>query len=457
MNRHTRSFLDSLVSGDGHKPLALLALVIASASAVATGLVDPISGFLPMFVGMATQIGDITETSTPDEHQPRDVSMTLSKLRPDVFTLDTIMRRMEASSNGMPTEAATQVKVEWEEDDVISYTTEAAGSVSSGSNGNSKTLTVKDGEVPQENDLLYLPDNSNSPGAVLYVSSKSGADLTVYRAEMDTSETSFGAVPGIGADETVKVLSRGKAEQDTASEAQGTMPAQLYNYTQILDQVVSASETRMATDNYTEADYTRNRDSNLYEFRRKLENAQVFGERMKLTDPDTGNQITFMGGITSFLDSNDLIYSNGSLSETTLIDFARQIFSGNNGSRLRWLFSTPKQTAEIDKILLASGTLQSTRDENVLGVEATRLHTSFGDLMLINNQAFAEIGKENYGLVIDPMNVRRRTLRNMTINENVQANDVDGRADQWIEEATIEVRKESTHAVLRDDSTDSFE
>ena len=446
---------NSLVSGGVRQALSALAFVAVCVAAFS--LVDPLSGLLPAFMGLATQVSDITESSTPDEHQPRDVSITLSKLRPDVFTLDTIMRRMEASSNGMPTEDATQVKVEWEEDDVIKYDTTANGGTSSGTSGNSVDITVNDDNVVFENDLLYLPENSSAPGAVLYVSTVSGTTATVYRANMDNSESSFGTVPAIDDGEEIRVLTRGKAEQDTASEAQGTMPAQKYNHTQILDQVVAASETRLATDNYTEEDWTRNRDNNLYEFRRKLENAQVFGERMKLTDPESGNQITFMGGITSFLDSNDLTYTAGNLSESTLIDFARQIFSGNNGSRLRWLFSTPKQTAEIDKILIASGTLQSTRDENVLGVEATRLHTSFGDLMLINNQAFAEIGKDNYGLVVDPMNIRRRTLRNMKINRNVQANDVDGRADQWIEECTIEVRKESTHAVIRDSSTDSFD
>jgi len=340
---------------------------------------------------------------------------------------------------------------------VIEYETTLSGTTTSGAQGASKTLTVNDAEVPQENDLLYLPKNANAPGAVLYVSTKSGADLTVYRVNEDQGFNQFGAMPATAADEEVKVLSRGKAENDTASDPQGTMPAQKFNFTQILDQVVSASETRLATKNYTEEDWSRNRDNNLWEFRRKLENAAAFGERLKITDPESGEQITFMGGIVQYLDSNDLTYSSGSLTETNLIDFARQIFSGNNGSRLRWLFSTPKQTAEIDKILLGSGTLQSTRDENVLGVEATRLHTSFGDLMLINNQAFAEIGKENYGLVVDPMNVRRRTLRDMKINRDVQANDVDGRADQWIEECTVEVRKESTHAVLRDTNTDSFE
>ena len=40
--------------------------------------------------------------------------------------------------------------------------------------------------------------------------------------------------------------------------------------------------------------------------------------------------------------------------------------------------------------------------------------------------------------------------------KDVTDKDVDGRDQQWQEEATIEVRKEKTHAVIRDTATDSF-
>ena len=106
-------------------------------------------------------------------------------------------------------------------------------------------------------------------------------------------------------------------------------------------------------------------------------------------------------------------------------------------------------------MLIASGTLQSTRGENVLGVEATRIHTSFGDVFLVNHPGLNLLGKTNWGLIIDPMEVRRRTLRGMQIKD-VTDNDVDGRDKQWIEECTIEVRKEKAHAVVRDSATDSF-
>jgi len=464
-NRHTKQPLNSLFHSGWKADVGLWALLTALVVTVAGALFSGQAGLglgalalLPFMLG-ATQVSDITEQSTPDEHLKRDVSVTLSKLRPDRFALDTVMRRMEATNTGMPTEPATNTKVEWEEEDVIAYQTSADGSTTAGNAQQSKTITVNDNNVIRPKDMLYLPNNSSDAGAVLWVpkGGTSGTSVDVYRLNMDNSESQFGTVPAIDDNEEIRVLSRGKTEMDRASEPQGTMPATLYNYCQILDQVVSASETRMATENYTEEDFSRNRDLNLFEFRRKLENAQVFGERMELTDPDTGKDLRFMGGITSYLSTNDLTYTSGSLTEGDLITFARKLFSGNNGSQLRFWFTTPAQQEEVDKILINSSTLQSSRDENVLGVEATRLHTSFGDLMFILNQGFEEVGKTNWGLVLDPMNIRRRTLRGMKINEDVQDNDIDGRADQWLEEASIEVRKEMTHGVVRDNSTDAFD
>lgn len=442
-------------------PTILLVYFVFGALAAGVGLATGLWSAGAMLIGLplllgATDVQDITETSTPDAHKVRDVSSTLSRLRPDVFSLDTILRRMENSSNGMRTKPARAQKVEWEEDDVIPYDDVTAGATSAGAAGDPVSVPVENGSYFRDEMLVYLPDNSSDQGAVLFVSDVTGDTLTVYRLDQDNDETAFGTVPALADGEKIVILTNAKEEYGNASGAQGTMPAQLYNYTQILDAVISASETRLATENYTEDDWQRNRNNLLWEFRRRIENAITFGERTKIVDPNTGKTRTTMAGIVRYLSTHDLTYTAGSLTESNLIDFARQIFSGNNGSRLRWWFSTPKQTAEIDKILLASGTLQSTRDENVLGVEATRLHTSFGDLMLINNQAFAELGKENYGLILDPMQIRRRTLRPMDIKD-VDDDDQDGRARQWIEEFTVEVRKEQTHAVVRDTDTDSFD
>lgn len=426
--------------------LCALTLDPALLQTIATVVSAPIAA-----VGI-TLVERISESSTPDAHKVRDVSMQLTQLRPDDKPLDTILRRMEAVRGR---EMAENEKIEWEEDDIIPRNDTVSGAHGAGSAGDPVEVSVADGTRWRPDDIIYLPENSSAPGAKLYVADVNGNVVTVYRLDPGSSETSFGTVPALADEEELRRISNAKEEMSNASRARGTMPDQLYNYQQIVDATVEISNTRLATRNYTLNDYDRNQKQVLYDYRTSLEYNTIFGDRARIVDPTTGEVRWFMGGITFFLSTNDLTYTAGSLTEANLIDFMKAVFSGNAGSRTRLFFTTPNLTAEIDKILISSSTLQSTRGEKVLGVSANRLHSSFGDLMLINHQGLEELGKSNYGLILDPAYIRRRPLRPMTRKEITDA-DVDGLAEQWIEQYSMEVRYEVTHAVVRDSSTDSF-
>lgn len=398
----------------------------------------------------STLVGDLTDQNTPSDHKVRDVSNDLTYLRPSRYPMDTILRRMDTKKGAA---RATQVKVEWEEDESIPRADTVNGITTAGSSGASKAIVVDNGARWRKDDLIYLPDNATAPGAILYVAGVSGDTLTTYL--VTDGGTSHGTVPALADAEALKRMTNAKSEQSNASDSRATMPAQLFNYCGIIDAVVSESGTKAATKNYTVDDRTRSEKNTLYDLRQSAEYNAIFGDRAVITDPTSGKKRHFSGGITRFLSTNDLTYTAGSLTEANLIDFMRQLFSGNSGSDQRLWFATPNQVAEIDKILASSSTLRGTRDEHVLGVLANGIKSSFGKCLLLNHQGLAEMGKTNYGLIVDPAHLRRRPLRPMT-KKVIGDNDVDGKSWQWIEECTIEVRYEATHAVVRDTATDSF-
>lgn len=395
-----------------------------------------------------TVITDATQTNTPSAHLPPDMSITLTKYRPDLFPMDTIMRRLDTKRSVV---RAKQRKVEWEEVGYIPRGDAANGASGAGASGAAVTFTVDNGGYFRKDDLLYLPDNATAPATTLLVTAVSGNDLTVRAI----GSSAYGTVPAIADNEVVKRLGNAKEEFSDASASRAMTPSQFYNYTEIFDAVVGVSGTRKATQNYGEHDFSRMQGDAMFDFRYSLELTGIFGKRSIIPDANSQKTRTTMGGIVSYLSSNDLNYTAGSLTEANLIDFCKQIFSGNAGAKVRLLFTTPNLTAEIDKILISSSTLQSTRDEKVLGVSATRIHSTFGDLMLINHYGLEEMGKSNWGLVVDPQNVRRRPMRPMTTKDVTDKNK-DGEAKQWLEECSLEVRYEKTHAVVRDTATDSF-
>ena len=392
-------------------------------------------------------LGEVILETTSTGRKP-DVSSTLTFLRPDLYPLDTILRRLDSERGAMRAKAQ---KVQWEEMNVLPYTDTKNGADVAGGAGASKDWVVDNGAFWKVDDIAYLP----ADGTKLLVTDVVGNTITVYTIGAVGDETAFGIVPAIGDGDTIVRMANAKEEYNLASESKAANKVQVYNYTQIFDAVLAISETRLATDDWSMHDYDANQLQHLFDLRRQLENATVFGKRALIPDPSSSRGRGFMGGITSYLTTNDITYTAGSVTESLLIDWAKQAGTGNNGSRRRLLIASPNLTADIDKVLLASGTLQSFRDETVLGVMATRIKTSFIDLYLIKNQGFQEYGKTNYGVIIDPANIRRRPLRPMKI-KRVEENNRDGRARQWIEECTLEVRNEPTHAVIRDSATDTF-
>lgn len=389
----------------------------------------------------STVVGDVLETTTPADHKVRDVSALLTLIRPSRLPIDTILRRADVRRGSS---MATAQKVEWEEDEAIPRESQTAEAEVTPANPITITMDHSDGRF-RVDDLWYWPDNTvTAAGTITQVTVVSGADVT-FRA---VGESAYGTF-GCSDNEKCYRLSRGRPEKSTAGASLTTMPAQLYNYTHIFETVVGISGTRLATRNYTMNDAERMEMQALYDFRRDLERNLIFGGRSLI------GSYTYHGGLLQYVSTNDYNYTTGSLTESNLIDMMKQAFTGNSGSALRILFTTPTLTAEIDKILIASGTLQSTRSENVLGVEATRIHSSFGDVMLINHQELEEMGKTNWGVWIDPANVRRKPLRPMK-TKDVTANNVDGTDTQWLEECSLEVRYEVTHGVIRDTATDSY-
>jgi len=430
--------------------LALLAIVASAAL-----WLTPIAAAAPFLSLLGFGLGttyatDLTDADTPSDHKVRDVSTKLTWLRPSRYPLDTILRRIDSKQGA---KRASQIKVEWEEDDSLPRTDAVDGATVAGGAAASVSITVDNGSYWRKDDLAYLPDNATTPGTVLYISAVSGNVLTAYL--VTPGGTTFGTVPALADNEVIIRMSNAKEEQSNASDSRVSFPGTLYNYTQIFDAVVGLSGTKEATKNYTEDDKARSKKQTLYDLRQTFEYQMIFGDRALISDPTTGKQRSFMGGITYFLSTNDLTYTTGSLTEAILLGFMRTMFSGNAGSDVRYWFPSPAQTLEIDKILASTSTLRNNRNERQLGVMCKSIESSFGKVYLFNHQGLEEMGKTNWGLVIDPAHIRRRPLRPMK-TKDIEDKDVDGMATQWIEECSLEVRYEATHAVVRDSATDSF-
>jgi len=402
-------------------------------------------------LGMAlgvTVVRQITEATTPEQHKVRDVSNVLTRIRPSLAPIDTILRLIG-------TESCSATKIEWAESEVLPHEDRVTAAVSAGSAGNPVNVPVATPALWRKDDIAMVVDGSGNTHLLL-VTNVSGSNLTVYKL----TDTGFGAVPALAANQKIYRMTTAKPEFSMVGSGRATMPAYKFNYTQIYEGVVEISGTREATRNYTQMhDLTRAEEEQLWDYRLQIEYSTIFGVPSQITDPATGQPRRTAAGIRYFISTNVIPYNNSTdpLNEGKLMDIAYAVFADQIGSKTKYLVASAGLMHKIDKILLNSSgysQLTATREVNSLGLHITSVRTGFGNLRIIYHEGLSRMGKREWGLIIDPAYIRRRTLRPMS-RKDVTPPGLDGRVLQWLEESTVEVRYEKAHGIVYNTNTDA--
>ena len=136
--------------------------------------------------------------------------------------------------------------------------------------------------------------------------------------------------------------------------------------------------------------------------------------------------------------------------------------SGNSGNKL--VLASRKVITYLNKLGAGSfmnnsvGSAQYNLDINSIpgafGHQVTVVNTIFGSLHFVA-EPLLRGPWEDYAVAVDMSNVAYRPLvgngisRDTFVETNIQANDMDGRKDQIITEAGLEISLPETHAILK--------
>ena len=235
------------------------------------------------------------------------------------------------------------------------------------------------------------------------------------------------------------------------------------------------SGTAMATKYRGIADeYKRVWTEKLMEHKMDLEQGFLFGRGVAghATQGDTGatsegGQTRYTHGIVPFTEVNGKVYnmSYASSGYDAFLDAMEDYFapeSGNSGNKL--VLASRKVITYLNKLGAGSflnnsiGSSQYRLDVNnvpgAFGHNVTVVNTIYGNLHFVQ-EPLLRGPWENYAVCVDMANVAYRPLvgnglsRDTFIETNIQANDEDGRRDQIITEAGLEISLPETHAVLK--------
>lgn len=356
-----------------------------------------------------------------------DMSNRIALLDPNAGPFITLLKRMKKVKAGNPQfrwlEAEAQPAFTAVADDYDATDTDI-------------TITAGDSVWFRPGDLLR---NSATGEVVRVVLVDAQTDtLTIDRGFGETT------ADDMGNGEELIYLGSANAEGAGAPDYRNTVTTDQFNYTQIFRTVAKISKTREKSDLYGGPDRAFQRKMKGIEHLAAINRAFMFGERAQ--DVTGTEPIRTTRGLVNWIQTNT-DDAQGNLTEPGFLDFLEMAF--DKGSSEKWALCSPSAMSAITGF--ATNMLVTRPADESYGLNIRQYVSPFGVLNLVLDKE--TMRGDVWGsamVVVDLGNVVYRYLkdRDTKLITDIQANDEDAVADEYLTEAGLECRLEQTHALL---------
>jgi len=205
----------------------------------------------------------------------------------------------------------------------------------------------------------------------------------------------------------------------------------------------------------------------LMEHKMDIEQAVLFGYGSTSYDQSTSAPIRYTWGILPYTESYGKVYSFNYANSgyDAFLDAMEDYFAPEGGGSGNKLVLTSRKIISYLNKLGDGGFLKNTVGSSQYNLDVQNIKGAFGHTVTVVDTIFGKLHFvadpllrgpwENYAVAVDMNNVAYRPLvgnghsRDTFIETNVQDNGVDGRQDQIITEAGLEISLPETHAILK--------
>lgn len=227
-------------------------------------------------------------------------------------------------------------------------------------------------------------------------------------------------------------------------------PTKFKNYTQIFKTKVDITRTASQTRARTGDPWANDKKRKAFDHSTGLEAAFMFGRPSETASgPAKGKPIRTTGGIRSFLSTNVKVYGT-SPTEDSFIDFMQGLYNyeaGGAGDE-RIVFCGNGFLTNLNKLARNSNSTRINYNGgvvNLYGMNLQRWVFPFGTIALKSHPMMNVHGRyTNSAYIINPAGLIYRPIMDTKFQDNIQANDEDERAGQWITECGLELHFESS-------------
>jgi hypothetical protein len=366
-----------------------------------------------------------------------DMSNEIPLLKPREYPLTVLTKKLN-------TKTAHNYRYDWMEDTLMA--TWVACPAGAGAADVVINLAAGQGALVAANDLLKVAVT----GEIMRVTQVNVDAVTVVRSYGTTVAAIIPAAASILVIGNAMMQGSGKAAEKYIQVTNN------FNYTQIFKTPFSVTNTLEAMKLYGGKELARLQRKKAIEHAQSIEYALMFGERN--LDTAGAQPISTTGGVLEFLTSSPNVQTisqaqvwadpdPATFAKRALNAFAEQVFTYGS-SKKTWLCSPSLITFITDIAELKLEIVQGDAD-STFGLDINILRTPHGSLNIVQHPLLVQ-GYAGYSFVLDMEELAYRPLtgRDTKLETNIQANDEDGRRDQFITETGFELKQPLKHGVL---------
>lgn len=335
--------------------------------------------------------------------------------------------------------AATNHKVEWEEDQFVPTQTTIASFASGETGANALTINVADATGIVAGTILRFTTSADaSRTEQVQVTAVNSNALTVTRLYGATTSATL----AVG--DKVFRLANPLAENSAVGTGSAYVPALNYNYTQIFDAVPEVSRTSQQTKLYgIDAAYNMAALKKMAEISYDLNNAFIHGRRVARTGSTVGTTGT-SGGILQFLEGGNIDATGGAVSAAIINNMIEAIFQDGAEAANLAIVCNSNQARKLSA--LDGSLLSIQRSDMGTGHKVGTFSADFvagGEHQIVVDPTFP---KDKIA-VLNLNEIKLRTMQPM-VDMDATAPGQDGKKGRLLTELSLEVKNGKTAHAL---------
>lgn len=258
--------------------------------------------------------------------------------------------------------------------------------------------------------VAVTADNGSQLQLYIYKKDDTYIYFTIPEDQM-TESTGTYSIPAISSGAKLYIMGRAAAEKDVTSPELSVLPEKKTGYCQIFMMQIEENTYAKMADKEIKFDLSEVEENVMFEYRRRMEGTWLKGIQGKVWDPEKNTYVYNTAGLLSQITKTHDLYAGAEHGNDEIVELAKKVFKGNNGSKKRFAICGSDAMALISKLRGVERRQDAVQTEVVYGITWSKMVTNFGQIDMVLHEQLDEYGLSDKMIIIDPEFLRMKRVQ----------------------------------------------